>query len=190
MTVPSTCQHPLVEPLESGLIIPVPEAEPVVGPHRLDLDSSAAWGVPAHVTVLYPFIPPEHLDEETNAALAHLFSDVAVFEFALASIGWFRTDVVYAVPDPDEPFRELTRLVATRWPDHPPYGGEHGEPTPHLTIGDDGSHGDLTAAGRAVASHLPIRCVAREVWLMSGNAESGWARDAAFPFRPTDGAVP
>jgi hypothetical protein len=42
---------------ESAIIIPIPEAEPIVGPLRLQYDGAARLGVPAHITVLYPFYP-------------------------------------------------------------------------------------------------------------------------------------
>lgn len=167
--------------IESGLMIPVPEAEPIVGTHRFALDQSARWGVPAHVTVLYPFMPPADISETTLIALAELFAQVDAFGFALVGVGWFGHDVVYATPIPDRPFRELTAAVANRWPAFPPYGGEHGEPTPHLTIGDDGSPSDLEKAGDEVERHLPLTCMAREVWLMTGSASAGWSRQAVFP---------
>lgn len=171
-----------MEPLESGLMIPTPEAEPVVGTHRIRLDQSAGWGVPAHVTVLYPFMPPADIDSDTEARLTALFATVDRFEFMLASIAWFSTDVVYAAPTPEEPFRALTKKVQDTWPEFLPYGGEHGEPIPHLTIGDNGTRTELAEAGNAVARHLPISCVAREVWLMTGSVEAGWTRRAVFPF--------
>jgi hypothetical protein len=36
--------------------VPLLEAEAVVGDLRARLDRSAGWGVPAHVTLLYPFL--------------------------------------------------------------------------------------------------------------------------------------
>lgn len=52
----------------SAVIVPVPAAEPLVGPLRAELDSHAGIGVPAHVTVMAPFLPGP--DETTIAALA------------------------------------------------------------------------------------------------------------------------
>ena len=46
---------------ESALVILVPEAEPLVRPFRHRFDPSAALGVPAHITLLYPFIAPEQM---------------------------------------------------------------------------------------------------------------------------------
>ena len=45
----------------SAVIVPVPEAEPVVGEFRASMDTAARWGVPAHVTVIYPFLAPDRL---------------------------------------------------------------------------------------------------------------------------------
>ena len=39
---------------ETAVLVPVPEAERVVSPHRSRLDGAVALGVPAHVTVLFP----------------------------------------------------------------------------------------------------------------------------------------
>src|SRR5689334_8297219 len=65
-------------PRRTALIITVPEAEEAVGALRLEHDSSAALGVPAHITILFPFAPPERVDE---TALASLFATCAPFEF-------------------------------------------------------------------------------------------------------------
>ena len=42
-------------PRRTALIVEVPEAEPAVGALRLEHDRSAARGVPAHITILFPF---------------------------------------------------------------------------------------------------------------------------------------
>src|SRR6478609_6635048 len=47
----------------SALVITVPAAEPVVGPWRLQYDPSAAAGMPAHVTVLYPWLAASAIDD-------------------------------------------------------------------------------------------------------------------------------
>jgi hypothetical protein len=46
----------------SGLIVEVPEAEPDVARLRERLDASAPLGIPAHITVLFPFMPPRTID--------------------------------------------------------------------------------------------------------------------------------
>jgi hypothetical protein len=49
---------------ESAVIIPIPEVEPIVGPLRLHYDRAAHLGVPAHITLLYPFCPPQTVSAE------------------------------------------------------------------------------------------------------------------------------
>jgi hypothetical protein len=94
---------------------------------------------------------------------------------------WFGSEVLWLAPNPDTPFRELTQLVAARWPDVPPYGGEHSDPTPHLTIGDGASIEELEQAERQVADRLPISAFAHEVWLMTGSdGPNSWKLQAVF----------
>jgi hypothetical protein len=52
-----------MEPAESAVLVLLPEAEIAVASHRAELDAAAGLGVPAHVTVLYPFVPPARIDE-------------------------------------------------------------------------------------------------------------------------------
>lgn len=67
---------------ESAVLVPVPEAERVVSPHRASLDGAAALGVPAHVTVLYPFVPPSAITPSVVDALAVAVASVSAFACA------------------------------------------------------------------------------------------------------------
>jgi hypothetical protein len=86
----------------SGLVVLVPEAEPVVGRHRLLLDDNAARGPPAHVTVLFPFAAPSALDEPTLARVARAVGAVPAFDHAFTETAWFGDDVLWLAPvDPE-----------------------------------------------------------------------------------------
>ena len=50
---------------ESAVIVPV-QVPVAVNRLRDRMDPSAAQGVPAHVTLLYPFMPPEELKEDVR----------------------------------------------------------------------------------------------------------------------------
>ncbi len=50
---------------ESTLAILVPAAEPLVRDYRARHDPSASEGLPAHVTIIWPFMHPDHLTEQT-----------------------------------------------------------------------------------------------------------------------------
>ena len=103
----------------SALIVEVPEAEPLVADWRARHDWSAQHGVPAHITLLFPFVPVEHLDEAFLEELSRLFADEAAFSFALPRVARF-PEVAWLAPEPDEPFRALTALIYARYPDYRP----------------------------------------------------------------------
>jgi hypothetical protein len=65
---------------QSAVLVPVPEAEPAVSRHRARLDRAAAWGVPAHATILYPFVTPPAITAATMAALAGAVASVRAFD--------------------------------------------------------------------------------------------------------------
>jgi hypothetical protein len=167
---------------ESALLIAVPSAEPAVARHRSRLDSSAPMGIPAHVTVLYPFLPPPEVSADVRASLSRLFASVGRFGFLLDRTGWFGDQVLWLGPRDPAPFRALTQLVYSAFPSCPPYGGQFSDVVPHLTVGATGSLGDFRAAEEAVRPYLPIPGEVTEVVLMTGPPTGGlWATVAAFP---------
>jgi 2'-5' RNA ligase len=166
-------------PLQTALIIAVPEAEPVVGAHRKALDRVASWGIPAHVTVFYPFLPLTEIDQELLAAL---FASHPAFEATLDRVAWFGSQVLWLAPSPGEPFRQLTGAVGDRFPSVLPYGGQFTEVIPHLTVGDGASSAALRAAEADIAPRLPIRTSVRTVRLVEGaTGEVPWRTVAEFP---------
>ena len=168
---------------ESALLVPVPEAEPVVASWRTELDRAALLGVPAHVTVLYPFVDATQLTDHVLQRVRALLETVRPFPFVLSEVRWFGEEVVWLAPEPDTGFRDLMRLVWDEWPELPPYGGVHDEVIPHLTLGDHDLDGMRRAAG-AVTRHLPIASVATEVWLMAGSDLPGsWHVRSRFSLR-------
>ncbi|WP_116200291.1 2'-5' RNA ligase family protein [Amycolatopsis circi] len=157
---------------ETAVIVPVPAADAVVDSYRQVLDHSAWWGVPAHVTVVYPFLPPDRITEAVVEDLREALTAVGSFECAFSRVGWFGKEVAWLAPDPAEPFRTLTELVWHRFPEYPPYGGAHAELIPHLTVGSTrlGDHSALRRAAAEVRSKLPIRDEINRVRLIAGNA--------------------
>ena len=155
---------------ESALLVAVPEAEPAVGEHRARLDWSARVGVPAHLTVLYPFLPPAAIDSAARASLRRLFAGFAPFDVTLDRVRWFGADVVWLGPRDDSPFRALISGASAAFPECPPYGGLIAEVIPHLTIGDGDDRPALRAAAEAVRGHLPVEARVTEVTLMAGPA--------------------
>jgi 2'-5' RNA ligase len=194
---------------ESAVVVPVPEAEPAVGRHRARLDSAAGLGVPAHVTVLFPFVAPPDLTSTTMRQLAAAIGSVAEFGCVFRRTAWFNERVLWLAPEPDAPFRALIRAVTAAFPDYPPYGGAHSDVVPHLTIGENpaaNSRGEPTGSGplatgnagplavggadqvrvaelRAAESDvrraLPVPARISRAWLMTGSAAAGSWRRVA-----------
>jgi SAM-dependent methyltransferase len=138
----------------SALVVEVPEAEPVVGEHRRRWDP-AGVAVPAHVTILYPFLDPVAIDDVVRAALSEIAAGVAPFELSLQRVGRFE-DVVWLAPEPAEVFAALTAAIVARWPSHQPYGGAFETIVPHLTVADGAPPAVLDRIERELAPALPI----------------------------------
>jgi hypothetical protein len=149
----------------------VQEAERAVSELRLRFDPSAALGVPAHVTVLFPFQDSADVEEEELAGLLGTFE---AFDFILDRIERFDQGVVWLHPEPSQPFEDLTAAVWRRWPDHPPYEGIFDVVIPHLTVSETPIEFDIA---------LPISARAGEVTLIEEGADGHWATRRSFPLR-------
>jgi len=165
----------LADATETAVLVLVPEAEPAVREHRAHLDMAASWGVPAHLSVVYPFVPPADVDDAVLARLAAAVATVPAFDCVFPRTEWFGDDVLWLAPKPDVPFRELVQAVVAAFPAHQPYGGAYAEPIPHLTVGELrlGTAAELARAERSVRLHLPIRARVERAVLLAGRREPG-----------------
>ncbi len=163
---------------ESALIVPVPEAEPYVQRHRFRHDSVALFGVPAHITVLYPFIAPDDISDSATDAVRAVLEHFPEFPFRLTRLAQFPEGATYLAPEPAMRFVDLTVAITERFPTYLPYGGAHADLIPHLTVAQSP---DAPAAELAeIERHLPIPCVARETWLMVEDDEDHWRTRSRF----------
>lgn len=172
-------------PIESALVVLIPEAESLLKSFRMRYDPSAATGVPAHVTILYPFISPEQLTSDLVTTLRELFSKQASFCTSFLEVQRF-PDMLYLAPEPAAPFRQLTEMIVKHFPDTPPYGGAFPEIIPHLTIAQfsdpqqlDQIATDFLEATRAI---LPIHASINTVSLIE-NSNGNWKICAQFFLR-------
>lgn len=169
--------------VEAALVIAVPEVEPLVAPFRLQHDPSAAQGVPAHITINYPFLPGIDPGVELHQELKKLFAKAEPFQFALSKFSRF-PDTLYLAPEPDTPFKKLIHLVAERFPESPPYEGAFDEIIPHLTIAQSEDEEVLKSVERELAilarGYLPLTVRATQVWLMANRAGK-WQQSGLYP---------
>ncbi|MFF7474257.1 2'-5' RNA ligase family protein [Streptomyces sp. NPDC008092] len=163
---------------QPGLIVSVPEAEPAVRAWRDRLDPSARAGVPAHVTVLFPFLDESRTDDGAYAAIAEVTGRHRPFGARFEHCGRF-PGILYLAPEPDLPFRRLTEAIADRWPQTPPFGGQFDEVVPHLTIAQGQDDAVLEEAEAGLRSRLPVTAPAPPVDLM---VHDGTRRQQRAPF--------
>ena len=159
---------------ESALVVLVPEAEAVAKPFRERFDPSAAAGVPAHITLLYPFVAPDEIDAATSARLRDCFARFEPIAFSLAAIRRFGGEWLYLVPEPDEPFRQITLSIWHLFSQTPPYGGKWSDIVPHLSLARASDEARLAAIeddlAAAASGKLPIRAFASEVALIESRS--------------------
>lgn len=169
----------------SAVLLCVPEAEPLVHAWRRSGDPSAARGVPAHVTLLAPFLPASAVDAGVLGELEWFFAGVDAFELVFSRLACFEPDVLYL--DPDGPaLDQLAGALARRWPEAPPYGGKHERPHAHLTVvhADDG--GLRSRAEAAVQRGLPLHARAEQAALWLCDDGGRWSEHTTFRFGPPE----
>jgi 2'-5' RNA ligase len=177
-------QERTVSSIERAIVVPVPIAEPITA--RLRDERMRALRVPAHVTLLFPFVETERVDDAMVNELRDFFARVRRFPFQLATVDVFEgsghagSSVIWLRPVPQEPFIELTNALSERY-DIAPYGGAFAAVQPHLTVTHvpDGSSREHVY-GR-LAPHLPLACRADEATLLE-EGHTAWRTVARFPF--------
>jgi hypothetical protein len=163
----------------TALVALVPEADPVVGRWRSDLDPSARRGMPPHITVLYPWMPLDLLTGHDEADLAAIVSAVPSFAVSLNDIQRF-PQTLWLDPYPADPFVRLTMAVQQRWPEYEPYSGRFSAVVPHLSIGDAVDPDALGHVVADVAPRLPIEAKVTHLALMALDDDGRWHQHATY----------
>ncbi|MFZ3494285.1 2'-5' RNA ligase family protein [Streptomyces sp. 5.8] len=167
----------------TALIVRIPEAEPAVRDwrDRIDPAARAGAGVPAHVSVLYPFLPEGLIDASAHAGIAAALRPHPAFDVRFERTGRF-PGMLYLAPEPDAPLRRLTRALTERWPEVRPYGGRYPDPVPHLTVAQRAPEADLDAAEADLSGRLPLTSRVRAVELVAYDG-AAWHERARFTLR-------
>lgn len=134
--------------------------------------AQAERGLPAHATMLYPFIAPERLGPAVRGRLAGIARRHSPIAHALdGPMVW--SDVVYLSLDPSEPFVALQRDLGAEFPDFPIYGPAFDmEFVPHVTIAEEGA-GRMPLDDLAWRS-LPSQAVASAIEVIARSADGPW----------------
>lgn len=115
------------------LIIPPPKVQTFAFSIREQYDTEWFNRVPAHITLLYPFVPSDQVDE-TTTRLNTICADLSPFELTLDKYGKFE-NAVFLEPSNPEPILELYQHLSKAFPQYPIYEGEYGDDLhPHMTL--------------------------------------------------------
>jgi 2'-5' RNA ligase len=175
----------LVPSEDSALVISV-ELPPALAALRLGSDDNAADGVPAHVTLLYPFAEPGSIDDAVLEAVASIVGRHAAWAMALGEQRRW-PEVLYVSVEPEAPVRALQAELAAAFPTLPLSWGEF-EFTPHLTIAEGRGAHDPAVAGDPAWTELPVTRPADTVELIVRNPGGRWRVRRRFPMRTAEPA--
>lgn len=128
----------------SAFVVKVPAAEPLAGDLRRRFDATVALGVPAHITVLVPFMNPSLITADVLDRAGRALQRTPSFAFSLGKVGRF-PETAYLAPEPAAPFVAMTLALVAAFPSFLPYGGEHDGVIPHLSV----AHGNARHAEEA-----------------------------------------
>ena len=162
------------------MLVRIPEAEPVVGDWRLGHTYDAPLGVPAHVTLLFPFVPADELTGEVEERLEQVISDANPFDVTFARTARF-PGLLYLDPEPSQAFSALTEAIAAEWPEHPPYEGEFDVVIPHLTVAESADEALLERIQADVETALPLRSRVSVTQLYAEDAAGRWHERRSLP---------
>lgn len=144
----------------------------------------SSHGIPAHITILWPFAPLELITDGVLKELESIFSPIEPFQILLEHVSRF-PQTTFLRPEPAQPFIDLTMAVESRFPEYPPFGGTYTEITPHLTV----AHGSTESAEEAerelntIVERLgPIRAVCSKVDLYE-DSTGKWRQHTSFDFQ-------
>lgn len=170
--------------METALVLTVPEAEAALGPWRERYDPSAARGMCAHITVLYPFMPFAAIDPRTMDTLGGIFASHAAFSLKLER--WARfPGVLYLAPEPAGTIAAMSRDVMRYFPQWPLYEGDYPDITPHLTVAQTD---EAVIAGLAQQIPPTVRTPIEadvEACVLFDNSSGRWEQRHRFPLRQT-----
>ena len=166
---------------ETAIVVPVPEAERLVGHWRRAHTEDGREGMVAHVTLLYPFVGADVVGERLERVRAAL-SPFRPFDCSFSTTGRFTDEgVLHLLPEPDEIFRAMTEALVSTFPDHLPYGGVYKEVVPHLTLAQSSDDDLLRRIERDAASLLPIGTRVAAASVMYFVDGDGWRERASIP---------
>lgn len=168
--------------VSTGVVIFAPYAVhkvavPILRQYALD----SLIRVPPHLTLMFPFVPFEQLDESAKT-IRDICAGIEPFEITLSGYGQF-PGVIFMQPANPEPIKTVFRAIFEAYPLYPPYDGAFGNDLhPHLTVGEFKNKEDQQAA--QLPDYVPVTFRAENVHLIYGIQTEAlpWLTHSVVPF--------
>jgi 2'-5' RNA ligase len=165
----------------TALILPV-ALPPRLEALRIRSVPDAAAGLPAHVTVAYPFAEADSIDAAVDAFVAQVVARHAAWTMRLVDRRRW-PDAVYAAIEPDGPAIALQADLAAAFPSLPIYGGTIDVFVPHVTIAEGRAVDDPEVDADPGWDDLPVTVAVSEVELIVRSGAGRWNVERRFPLR-------
>jgi 2'-5' RNA ligase len=141
---------------------------------RRRLVHNAADGVPAHMTLLHPFVDPDDLDGDVRRRLAAVAERHPAFDYRQSGMATWPL-AVYVAVQPVAPFVQLQRDLQAAFPSYPIYGEGPGfRFVPHITIADRDHVAEPGIATAPAWAALPRPARATAIELIGTDAAGRW----------------
>lgn len=161
---------------ETALVLAV-SLPPALEALRLRSIADAAAGVPAHVTLLYPFAEEAQLGAEVLDLVAAIAARHPVLRLTLHEGRRF-PDTLYVSVEPDGPLRALQGELAAAFPTLPLYGDTF-QFVPHVSIVEGPAVADPLALDDPAWRTLPVEQLVDAIDLITGR-DGQWATRRRF----------
>jgi len=168
--------------VETAIVVPVEGAELLLSAAARAFGFDRPPGVPAHVTLLYPFVDAERLVVGHAHEAQRALSDVQPFECSFSSIGCFDDPpvAIYLEPKPVEQFSAMIEALIAAFPKFPPYAGAVEEVVPHLTIVETADRNLWAEVEEWVKPQLPVR-TSVQGFSIYVQTDTGWVERFKLP---------
>lgn len=150
----------------TGVVVPVSAADALLTTVGQRFPGAVRDGVPAHMSLMYPFVGADLLTERVTSTLRAVFASrppVSVVFEECARHGGF----VYLRPSPSAPLERLTAALQQRWPRLVPYAGRHAVTEPHVTLALDLPDDNAAQVQREATTWLSLTARIDQAWLVA-----------------------
>jgi 2'-5' RNA ligase superfamily protein len=155
----------------------VAEAEELVASWRIRLDPWAPLGVPAHITLLAPFLPVEAIDDAVVDRVRSIWTRRKALQLVLVRVAQI-PGAIALLPGETTPLEDVTADLLAEWPELGSQVRSGSDRPYHLTIACRDDRALLAELLEELAPKLPLRADLRSLVLLAAS-EAGEVRTLA-----------